>query len=436
MSVNYLGEGICSCGKVHTCRLQNLIVGKGAIKSLPEETKKLGMKKIFILADENTFSAAGEKTVFALEKAKIPYSKYIFGSERIEPDEKAVGSAFMHFDTSCDGVVAIGSGVINDTAKILADKTKLPYIIVATAPSMDGYASETSSMAMDGLKVTLPSKCADVIIGDTDILKEAPIHMMKSGLGDMLAKYISIAEWRIAHLIIGEYYCEKVADLIRRALKKCADNAEGLLNRDEKAVEAVFEGLVKGGIAMAYAGVSRPASGGEHYLSHIWDMRGLEFNLPTELHGIQCAYATYLTASLYDKIKKIAPDKEKALRYVSSFDLPGWNDSLREFLGKGAEAMITLEEKEGKYDTEKHRERLDKIIDNRNEIVKIIDEEIPEMKTLDKFFDFVGLPKESREIGIDKKLLPMSFKASKDIRDKYVLPRLCWDLGIIDEVVM
>ena len=116
---------------------------------------------------------------------------------------------------------------------------------------MDGYASATSSMSRDGVKVSLNSRCADVIIGDTDILKTAPLHMLKSGLGDMLAKFVSIAEWRIAHIITGEYYCEEVAQLIRSAVKKCVDNAAGLLQRDEAAIEAVFEGLVIGGVAMA-----------------------------------------------------------------------------------------------------------------------------------------------------------------------------------------
>jgi glycerol-1-phosphate dehydrogenase [NAD(P)+] len=99
---------------------------------------------------------------------------------------------------------------------------------------MDGYASATSSMTVDGLKVSLPSKCADVIIGDIDVLKNAPMRMLQAGLGDMLAKYISIAEWKIAREIIGEYYCDRVANLIKQALKECVDNADGLLLRNEK----------------------------------------------------------------------------------------------------------------------------------------------------------------------------------------------------------
>ena len=263
--VSYLRSGICKCGKEHTVAVDEVVIGSGVISRLPEFVKKYKAVKPFLLADRNTFAAAGEKVCGLLDS----YSKYVFDQECLEPDEKSIGSAVMHFDNSCDLIIGIGSGVINDIGKILSNITGRKYIIVATAPSMDGYASATSSMSMDGLKVSLNSRCADVIIGDTDILKNAPLRMLKSGLGDMLAKYVSIAEWRIAHIITGEYYCEEVSDLIRKALKKCVDNASGLLQRDPKAVEAVFEGLVIGGVAMAYAGVSRPASGVEHYF-HIF----------------------------------------------------------------------------------------------------------------------------------------------------------------------
>ena len=164
---------------------------------------------------------------------------------------------------------------------------------------MDGYASATSSMTRSGLKISLPSRGADVILGDSDILCQAPMKLLRSGLGDMLAKYISICEWRVAHLLLGEYYCEEIADLVRSAVNQCVAHAEGLLNRDKDAVMAVFDGLIIGGVAMNYAGLSRPASGVEHYISHVLDMRAVEFGEKAELHGLQCAAGTYIAAKAY-----------------------------------------------------------------------------------------------------------------------------------------
>ena len=423
----------CPCGRHHSVAVDEVVIGSGVVARLPEFVKKYG-KKPFAVADVNTYGAAGELVCEILQAAGIPFGSFIFQDKALEPDEKAVGAAFMHYDTACDVIVGVGSGVINDICKILSNISGKPYIIVATAPSMDGYASATSSMSRDGVKVSLNSRCADVIIGDTEILKTAPSHMLKSGLGDMLAKFVSIAEWRIAHIITGEYYCEEVAQLIRGAVKKCVDNAEGLLCREDAAIEAVFEGLVIGGVAMAYAGVSRPASGVEHYFSHVWDMRGLEFGTPVDLHGIQCAMATVKAVELYEKVMAISPDWEKAHAYVEKFYLENWNGQLREFLGSSAETMIQLEKKEGKYRKDSHPERFRLIEANWDAILQILREELPAKEELCKLIDTVGISRDLKTIGIDKATARMTFRATKDIRDKYVLSRLAWDLGILDEL--
>jgi glycerol-1-phosphate dehydrogenase [NAD(P)+] len=204
-----------------------------------------------------------------------------------------------------------------------------------------------------------------------------------------------------------------------------------LLNREDEAVKAVFEGLVIGGVAMAFAGVSRPASGVEHYFSHVWDMRGLEFGTNVDLHGIQCAVATNIAAEFYEKVLKITPDKQKALGYAKSFVYQDWANELKAFLGTGADAMIALESKEGKYNVEKHAKRLDIILEKWDKLCGIIREEIPLQQEIEGILDKIGAPKTAEEIGIDCDLTT-TLKATKDIRDKYVLSRLLWDLGIIE----
>ena len=423
----------CKCGKTHIFNSE-VIVKEGALQELPRLLKRYDAKRIFLIADKNTYAAAGKTVSEIVEAENIRTSKCIFGEDVLEPDERSVGRAIMYYEADCDVVIGVGSGVINDISKIVSNVAGKPYIIVGTAPSMDGYASATSSMTRDGLKISLPSKCADVIIGDLDVLCQAPAKMMASGLGDMLAKYVSICEWRIANLITGEYYCEDIAQLVREALKKCVDNVEGLLKRDKEAVKAVFEGLVIGGIAMAYAGVSRPASGVEHYFSHVWDMRGVEFGTKVDYHGIQCAMATYHAIKLYEIVKTQTPDYEKACTYVSTFDLVAWEQTLRQFLGKGAEAMIALEKKEGKYRKDTHQARFQIIAENWDAILQIIEEELPSSEDIAKLLDTIGISTDLTTIGVDTDCAQITFQTTKDIRDKYVLSRLAWDLGILDEL--
>lgn len=428
------GSFACECGKTHGSKLKELIIESGALKQIPQLVQKYGGSKVFVLTDCNEYAAAGEKVCKFLQDAGIPCSCYVFPQEHLEPDEFAVGAAVMHFDPSCDLILGVGSGVINDIGKILANLTGKIYMIAATAPSMDGYASATSSMARSGLKVSLNSCCPAVIIGDLDVLCAAPVRMLQSGLGDMVAKYVSICEWRIANLLLGEEFCPVIAQMVRDAVHKCVTNAEALVRREPEAVAAVMEGLVVTGIAMSYAGVSRPASGMEHYFSHIWDMRGLSFGTVVDTHGIQCGIGTLMGIRAYEQIRKIVPDKEKALAYAAGFDVDKWNEKMQQFLGAGADAMIANEKREGKYDKAKHAARLEVILDKWQEILQIIDDEIPAYDFVEKALVTVGAPTVPAQIGISQEETHTAFLMAKDIRDKYVGTRLLWDLGMLEEI--
>ena len=365
-----------------------------------------------------------------LAEAGIPNTLHIVERNKPAPDERIVGEALMFCPPDADAVLAVGSGVLNDTGKILAAAKKIPDIIVGTAPSMDGFASGTSSMERGGLKVSLPSKCPDAVVAEPEILAAAPAHMIRSGIGDMLAKYVSLAEWKIAALLVGDYYCDTVAEIVRHALAVCVEAGPAAVSGDGGAAAKVTEGLVVSGLAMNYAGISRPASGMEHYVSHILDMRALAFGTPSDLHGIQCGIATLAVVREYEKLARIEPDREKALAHARNFDLSAWNAHLRERLGEGAEAMIRLEKKEGKYDPAKHEARLEKILAHWDRIREII-AQLPPSGDLEAFMKRIGHPTSFAEIGVSAEDEREAFLMAKDIRDKYVLGRLLWDLGLL-----
>ena len=422
----------CVCGKRHYGLLKDCIIGENALMQLPQILRKYNGSHPFILCDTLTYAAAGERLTTLLENEKIPYTIHIIERIHPAPDEKIVGEALMYCDAVCDTVIAVGGGVINDTCKILASAKNVPDIYVATAPSMDGFASASSSMERGGLKVSLNSKCPDAVIGDAEILANAPTHMIRSGIGDMVAKYVSIVEWQIAALLLGEYYCPEIAEIVRASLDVCVKVAKDAVNGDRDAVCRLTEGLVMSGLAMNYAGISRPASGMEHYISHIIDMRALEFGTPADLHGIQCGMATLLTVQAYEKLLQYTPDHKKALNYVNSFSLDDWFSHLRQQLGHGAEAMIAGERKEQKYDKIKHAERLEKILSNYDEICRIAGE-LPSSGDLRTFFESIGHPVSGKEFGLTETELREAFLMAKDIRDKYVIGRMLWDFGILEE---
>ena len=149
----------------------------------------------------------------------------------------------------------------------------------------------------------------------------------------------------------------------------------------------------------------------------------------------RCAIGTLIALQLYEKLAVITPDKEKALRYVQQFDYEDWKAQLRKLLGKGAESMIALEAKERKYERSLHEKRLQVILNNWDAILQIIRQELPDAQTLETLLDRIGAPKTLDAIGCGDCDLSLIFKATKDIRDKYVLSRLAWDLGIIEELI-
>ncbi len=426
--LNIIKEFKCSCEKIHNAGIGEILVENGAVNKLPDFVKSFGAKSVFLVCDENTFKVGGEKAQKLLKDNEFSVDTFIFPTTPFEPDEVALSllnGAYKNQDT----LVAVGSGVINDLSKIISCENKIPYIIVASAPSMDGYASKTSSIIKGGLKVTVNSKVADVIIGDIDILKTAPDKALISGFGDMIAKYVSILEWKISNIITDEYYCEEIASLIKSAVSACVDNIGGLIKREDTAIEAVFCGLVLGGVGMNYALCSRPASGVEHYFSHILDMRALEFNTPLSTHGIQCAIGTLYAIKIYEQLKNYKISKEKAVSFVKNFNFNAYSKKMREFIGKASISMIENEKVDKKYDPVLHQNRIEKIISNWDKIVSFINE-LPSYNTLLSLLKSIGAPTRFCDIGLNENIKFDTFTFTKDIRNKYVLSTLCFDLGI------
>jgi len=422
----------CPCGKEHVCSVEHVVIEEGALQKIPHLLQLAGAYRPFLVMDQHTRLAAGDQVMRLLDADSIDYHQYTYPAGDIEPNEPALGRVMMAFDPHCDFIIAIGSGVINDICKMLARVTRLRYMIVATAPSMDGFASPSSSLDQEGVKVSLSSATAWAIVGDLAVLRNAPTKLLLAGFGDMLAKFTSICEWRIAHIITGEYYCETVATITRDALRTCMQNAPKLLSRDSTATKSVMEGLVLSGIAMAYAGVSRPASGMEHYISHLIDMRTLAFGTPADLHGTQVGVGTLATLKLYEKIRTLRPNRDKALQAAAAFDYALWTETLRGFVGPGTDMMVALERRDHKYDLQAHAKRLDTIIANWDRITAIIDEELPRYEDIHRLMTDLGMPVTVDEVGLEAASLPLAIKCTKDIRDKYMASRLLWDLGELD----
>lgn len=319
----------CSCTKEHTADFKNLIVAPDAIELLSQYAMPYKEKGILLVADSHTYAAAGARARRLLEDSGFFVKEKVFkiGAHDLVPDERAVGSLLLALESDIGLIVAVGSGTLNDLSRTISARTRIPYIIVCTAPSMDGYASTVAPIIIQGHKTTIAAVAPVSIIADTKILKDAPYNMLYAGFGDVLGKLTALADWQLSAKVTGEYYCEDTVSIVRHAIKRCIDSAEGIARRDPAAIEAIMQALVLTGVSMGLVGNSRPASGAEHHFAHYWEMDALAKGQDHPLHGNSVGAATGIVAYCYQALGLVEKysievptieELERILRYAGA----------------------------------------------------------------------------------------------------------------------
>jgi glycerol-1-phosphate dehydrogenase [NAD(P)+] len=295
----------CSCGKQHKIEMKHIYVGEGVHTKIVDIVKEILPKEILIVCDKNTYKALGKSVESKIIEAGFNYKNIILSSGEgdLVPDERTIGRLLVEVSDETELLVAVGSGTINDVSRIVSARTKIPYVIVGTAPSMDGYASTVSPLIIDKTKLTYPGTHPYAILADSTIMKDAPFEMICAGFGDILGKYTALSDWMLSHKIYDEYFCKTTEKLVREAMNKCFASIEGAVNRDPKAIEYIAEALILSGVAMTLTGNSRPASGAEHHLSHYWEIDKLSRDLEHPLHGNSVGVGTIISAWIYKELK-------------------------------------------------------------------------------------------------------------------------------------
>ncbi len=414
MNLNELLLGItdCGCGKVHTCPIKHVVIKAGAIDSLLEITENYN--NILLVADENTYRVGGP-AVEGLIGERIA-GKIVFpGAEILVPDERAIESIKDKITSKTDFILGIGSGVINDLCKHTSFVSNLRYGIVATAPSMDGYASKGAALILDGMKVTLNADVPEAIVADTEILKTAPMNMVIAGYGDIIGKYSCLLDWKLAALVNGEYICERVMSATYEEVEKTRTLAKGVLSRDADALATLMGALVAVGVLMAYVGNSRPASGSEHHFSHYFEIVGIvkgEEYLP---HGIDVFYSAAETAKIREKL--IAVDSLPNIK--PHFNKSKYEADIRRVYGSVADEVMALQNRLGWYEG----------IEARLEIYKSKWNEIRELlKSAPSYSEMIDL---LNEVGMSygngfesfygRKKIDDAYLYAKDLKDRYTV---------------
>ncbi|MFP3938460.1 MAG: iron-containing alcohol dehydrogenase [Phycisphaerae bacterium] len=296
----------CECGRIHSVQPREIVYGDDALARLPQLAADVcDGPTVCVLSDVRTHGVAGEDVADALTSNGWDVR------ELIVPD-RAEGESPVCDDVTkgrlaeklpdVDLMVPVGAGVVSDLGKWLAFERDIPLITFATAASMNGYASANVAPAVEGVKTLIRARPPVAVVSSPSVLAGAAYELTAAGLGDVLAKNVSSADWKLNAVLFGEYYCPRAVSLTADIEPLYMNQPEAIRNRRGEAIESLYEALLLTGAAMTMAGTSSPASGGEHLLSHALDMLAARDGAGHDLHGRQVGVGTVLTADVYRRV--------------------------------------------------------------------------------------------------------------------------------------
>jgi len=298
----------CDCGKKHRVPTQFFHYGENAFDFLIETARSVcNGQKCLILADIRTYDVAGKRVEELLKNGFSEVYHYIVPDVHNESPatDDVTKDLILETSPSVDLYIGVGSGVISNLAKWVAFLCDKPYIIILTAASMNGYASANVAATIGGLKMLFHASACQAVFVDPKIIMNAPYELTVAGLGDVLAKSVSSADWKLNNFLFNEYHCQFAVDLLKDLEPVYLENPNDIKNKQQKAFKALFEALLYSSIAMTITGTSSPASGGEHLISHTLDMMAARDGRKHDLHGRQVGVASILMAALYEKVMDI-----------------------------------------------------------------------------------------------------------------------------------
>ncbi len=393
-----------------------------------------------IVADENHWRVAGEQAAASLTAAGVPQAEpYIF------PGTPTLYAGYDNIETLRDAiagldavVVAVASGTLNDIAKRAVGELGRPYICVGTAASMDGYASFGSSISKDGFKQTLSCPAPAAVIADLDIMAGAPVRLTATGFGDLIEKVPAGGDWIIADELGIERIDPAVWDLVQGPLRDALSDPQGCKDGNPDSLTGLAEGLIMSGLAMQAFQSSRPASGGGHHFSHLWEMEhyGLDWDPPLS-HGFKVGLGTVAVAALYEVV--LAKDIPALIDVDAAVAAhPSWEQTeavVRTVLSPDLHEAAIAQTK-GKYlDADALRARLQLVVERWPSISSRLRDQLLPASVLQEKLDVVGAISHPDQIGMSRESFRDTYHRARWIRARYVLTDLLTEANIIDPLV-
>lgn len=400
----YVGK--CVCGRDHELETKKVVVEYGAINNFERYMADVGLagKKRAVIYDTVIYKLTEGKHIAADQEI-------VLEANGLRAEDTVIEEMMKKLDKP-EVIVAYGAGTIMDFGRYPAYKLGIPFVAVPTLASSDGFTANICSAILNGQKKSTPMCAPVLVVADLDIIKGAPARLVASGINDILSKYISLLDWKVSHLVAGEYYCPMVADLAQEALdimRKAADEyvATGVADH-----EAMTMAQMKSGLTMQLLNHSRAASGAEHLMAHLVEMQPPRFESAEGIHGECVGVGTFACIKEYHRLASLPTPKAKPFEPLSE----QW---IREKFGDRLAPGIIKENENDVLATFDPQN----IVDHWDEIRAMIDElpSVEEMEALYKGCNAKYLPE---HIGIDPALEQEMLPISAAIRNRLTLVRM------------
>lgn len=416
-----------------------LLLERGARHRTAEAFAALfGGATAIVVTDEITFGVAGQEVVDALRTAGQPqldplilpaaelYAEYSFVDQIREQLEQV------------DAIpIAVGAGSINDLVKLAAHQCNRPYLVVATAASMDGYTAYGASITYRGSKQTFDCPAPRGVVADLDVLAAAPPEMNASGYADLIAKVPAGADWILADALGEEPISPFPWEAVQSRLREWMQNPAGVRSGDFETIRRLSIALMMSGFAMQSALTSRPASGAEHQFSHLWDMEGHKHNGDAPSHGFKVGIGSLASIALYEAF---------ARQMIDGVDVDGaaarWPDAMAND-AEIAELFAHDELKQKAYEESRAklvsrdavRSQLKRLQADWPEISRRISAQlVPHAEFRDLLRD-AGAPYVSESIGIDRDRLRRSYRQAYHIRRRFTILDVVRRAGLFESAL-
>lgn len=415
---------------------KTVTTGSGVLSRVDEVfAKTFGDAPAVVVADDLTWEAAGQQVQQQLEAAaRTLREPYVF------PGEPTLYAEYGNITTLAESLrghdaipVAVGAGTLNDIVKRAAYETDRPYMVVGTAASMDGYTSFGAAITKDGYKQTLSCPAPRAVLADLDVLTAAPADMTQAGYADLLAKIPAGADWIVADAMEVENIDDRVWDLVQGPLREATGRPAELHAGDARAMDDLIEGLMMAGLAMQVAGGSRPASGAEHYFSHLWELE----HLAHASHGYKVGIGSISIAAFYERLLQRDLTDLDVDAVVSAW--PSWPEVERDVQAAhttpGLDEAAVRESRAKYIDADALRDRLELLRERWPALRDRLAEQILTPDELTDRLHAAGCPTRPAEIGLSIADLKETYRRARMIRSRYTVLDLAQEAGVREGIV-